>query len=61
MTDSTSNVSGVAERYANALFELALDTNSLPVVENDLGRFAGLKLDTGPVVTRVGESEGPIG
>jgi F-type H+-transporting ATPase subunit delta len=39
---STSNVSGVAERYANALFELAQDTKSLPAVESDLDRFAAL-------------------
>jgi F-type H+-transporting ATPase subunit delta len=39
---STSRVSGVAQRYANALFELALDAKSLPAVENDLNRFASL-------------------
>ena len=32
----------MAERYANALFELAQDTNSLPAVEGDLDRFAAL-------------------
>ena len=42
MAASTSNVSGVAQRYANALFELALDENALPAVENDLNRFAAL-------------------
>ena len=52
MAGSTSNVSGVAERYANALFELALDTNSLPAVENDLGRFAGL-IDESPDLKRL--------
>jgi F-type H+-transporting ATPase subunit delta len=39
---STSPVSGVAERYANALFELSLDNNALAEVEKDLGRFADL-------------------
>jgi F-type H+-transporting ATPase subunit delta len=39
---STSDVSGVAERYANALFELANDAKSLPAVEADLDRFAAL-------------------
>ena len=42
MAGSTSNVSGVAERYANALFELAQDTKSLLAVESDLDRFAAL-------------------
>ncbi|HVY18608.1 MAG TPA: F0F1 ATP synthase subunit delta [Bauldia sp.] len=42
MAGSTTNVSGVAERYANALFELALDQNSIPAVEADLTRFAAL-------------------
>ncbi len=39
---SSSSSSGVAERYANALFELAQDSKSLPAVEADLDRFAGL-------------------
>jgi F-type H+-transporting ATPase subunit delta len=39
---STSSVSGVAERYANALFELALDEKMLPAVEKDLDRLAAL-------------------
>ena len=42
MAGNTSPVSGVAERYANALFELALDNKSLAEVEKDLGRFADL-------------------
>ena len=36
MTDLSFSVSGVAERYASALFELARDTSSLETVENDL-------------------------
>ncbi len=39
---NTTRNSGVAQRYANALFELAQDTNSLPAVEGDLDRFSGL-------------------
>ena len=42
MAGSTSPVSGVAERYANALFELALENNSLAEIEKDLGRFSAL-------------------
>lgn len=42
MADSTVQVSGVAERYANALFELALDAKSLPAVEKDLDRVGDL-------------------
>jgi F-type H+-transporting ATPase subunit delta len=42
VADSTSPDSTVAGRYANALFELALDAKSLASVEADLGRFASL-------------------
>ena len=42
MADSTSLVSGVAERYANAFFELALEQKSLAEVEKDLDRFSAL-------------------
>ena len=42
MAASNSPVSGVAERYATALFELALETNSLSSVETDLDRFTAL-------------------
>jgi F-type H+-transporting ATPase subunit delta len=48
----TSNVSGVAERYANALFELALDDKSLPAVERDLDRVSAL-LDESADLRRV--------
>ena len=37
-----SRVSTVAERYALALFELALEQEQLAAVETDLGNFAGL-------------------
>jgi F-type H+-transporting ATPase subunit delta len=39
---STTRTSGVAERYANALFELALDQNTLPAVEADLTNLAAI-------------------
>ena len=42
MAESTSPISGVAERYANALFELARETGALPAVEKDLEAFAAL-------------------
>ncbi len=52
MAGSTSNVSGVAERYANALFELALEEKALPGVEADLDRFAAL-IDESPDLKRL--------
>ncbi len=42
MAERTSLVSGVAARYATALFELALDADALAATEGDLDRFAGL-------------------
>jgi F-type H+-transporting ATPase subunit delta len=42
VADTTSLESGVAERYANALFELALESGALESVDADLKRFAGL-------------------
>ena len=35
-------ISGVAERYASALFELAVSEKQLPAVEEDLGRIGDL-------------------
>ena len=55
MAGSTTKVSGVAERYANALFELALETQTLPAVENDLDRFAGL-IEESPDLKRLVKS-----
>ncbi|MBE0702092.1 MAG: F0F1 ATP synthase subunit delta, partial [Afipia sp.] len=40
-TDDTS-VSGVAGRYATALFELARDQKSIDSVRADIDKFAGL-------------------
>ena len=39
MAQSSSPVSGVADRYAQSLFELALDENSLGTVESELDSF----------------------
>jgi F-type H+-transporting ATPase subunit delta len=58
---SSSPVSGVAERYAQSLFELARDEGSLDTVESELQRFRALidesddfrRLVTSPVFTAV--------
>jgi F-type H+-transporting ATPase subunit delta len=42
VVETLSPESGVAGRYATALFELARDTDALAAVEADLKRFAGL-------------------
>jgi F-type H+-transporting ATPase subunit delta len=42
VAEVTSLVSGVAERYATALFELALDADALAATEGDIDRFAAL-------------------
>jgi F-type H+-transporting ATPase subunit delta len=42
VAQSSSPISGVAERYAGSLFELALQANSVAKVEADLGRFEAL-------------------
>ena len=39
MSNSSSPVSGITERYARALFDLALSEKKLGAVEKDLGRF----------------------
>ena len=42
VAQSTSLIAGVADRYAGSLFDLARETNSIPAVEADLGRFEAL-------------------
>lgn len=42
MAQSSSPISGVAERYAGSLFDLALEAGAVAKVEADLGRFAEL-------------------
>jgi hypothetical protein len=42
VAQSTSPISGVAERYAGSLFDLAMQSNAVAAVESDLGRFETL-------------------
>ena len=42
MAKSSSSISGVAERYAGSLFELAADADAIGQVENDLASFEAL-------------------
>jgi F-type H+-transporting ATPase subunit delta len=42
VAESSQTVSGVAERYASSLFELALENNALPEVSNTLEDFQSL-------------------
>lgn len=42
MGQTSSLISGVAQRYAGSLFDLAVDAKSIPQVEKDLGRFEAL-------------------
>lgn len=42
MANSSKQVSGVGERYANSLFELALESKSVEKVEKDLAGFEAL-------------------
>ncbi|CAM5489927.1 ATP synthase subunit delta OS=Afipia felis OX=1035 GN=atpH PE=3 SV=1 [Afipia felis] len=51
-TDDTS-VSGVAGRYATALFELARDQKSIDSVRADIDKFAGLLADNDDLVRLV--------
>ncbi len=46
MTDRTASISGVAQRYASALFELARDDSALEGVEADLQALRGLLNDS---------------
>lgn len=52
MAKSSSPVSGVAERYAGSLYELAAQAKSVPQVEADLDRFKAL-LDGSPDLVRM--------
>ncbi len=52
MAQSSSPISGVAERYASALFELAREEKSLSKVEADLNSFQAL-LDSSPDLQRL--------
>jgi F-type H+-transporting ATPase subunit delta len=46
VSDTASTSSGVAARYATALFELAREAKELPVVENDLDALAEILNDS---------------
>ena len=55
MTDRSSSVSGVAERYASALFDLARDSSSIEKIEGELRTVAEM-LDASPDFRRLVES-----
>lgn len=55
MTDAPSLTSGVALRYASALFELAQDANALDAVEKDVEAF-GTMLEESDDLRRLAES-----
>ena len=42
VTNNNSEISGVAERYARALFDLALEENAVDATEADLGRVRAI-------------------
>ncbi|WP_368518148.1 F0F1 ATP synthase subunit delta [Rhizobium sp.] len=42
VADTSQHVSGVAERYASSLFELALEEGAVPAVTADLDRFQAM-------------------
>ncbi|TLP46919.1 MULTISPECIES: F0F1 ATP synthase subunit delta [Cohaesibacter] len=42
MTDNNSEISGVAERYARALFDLSLEEKAIDATEADLGRIEAI-------------------
>jgi F-type H+-transporting ATPase subunit delta len=55
VTDRSSPVSGVAERYASALFELARDESAIDRIEGDLQSVRAM-LDATPDLRRMVES-----
>lgn len=52
MAKSSSPISGIAERYAGSLFELALQSNAVAAVEADLDSFDRM-LAASPELTRL--------
>jgi F-type H+-transporting ATPase subunit delta len=52
VAETSSLISGVAQRYAGSLFDLALEANSVAQVEKDLGRFEAL-IDGSPELKRL--------
>jgi F-type H+-transporting ATPase subunit delta len=55
VTDRTSSVSGVAERYASALFELAVDESALDRLEQELANLSAA-IDANPDLRRLVQS-----
>lgn len=53
MADEISSVSGVAGRYATALFELARDEKSVDAVKADLDRFEAMLADSSDLMRLV--------
>jgi len=53
VTGDNATVSGVAQRYASALFELANEQGSVDAVLGDLGRFGALLKDSEDLVRLV--------
>lgn len=53
MAEETHRVSGVAERYATALFELADEAGAFEAVEGDLSRFTALTAESPDLVRLV--------
>ena len=47
VADTSQHVSGVAERYASSLFELALEEGAVPAVTADLDRFQAMLEESG--------------
>ncbi|MDK9696287.1 MAG: F0F1 ATP synthase subunit delta [Siculibacillus sp.] len=54
MAETTSIVSGVAQRYASALFEVALEGNAVETVGEDLDSFDGLLTESADLKRLVG-------
>ena len=52
MAETSSLISGVAQRYAGSLFDLALEAKSVAQVEKDLARFEAL-IDGSPELKRL--------
>ncbi|WP_029074955.1 F0F1 ATP synthase subunit delta [Kaistia adipata] len=53
MAEDNTLVSGVAERYATALFDLALESGAIDAVDADLSRFLALLNDSDDLVRLV--------
>ena len=65
VADTSQHISGVAERYASSLFELALEEGAVPTVTADLDRFQAMLDDSADlkrfVLSPVFSSEEQVG